>query len=82
LAFHQRNSTAIPALVRFLADSDDALFDGPVAVNLKGAFNALREASLRLRNGERIVNFSTSVVARAWFSTIAGGQIEAVPHGR
>jgi 3-oxoacyl-[acyl-carrier protein] reductase len=45
-----------------LADSDDALFDGQVAVNLKGTFNALREASRRLRNGGRIVNFSTSVV--------------------
>ena len=45
-----------------LADSDDALFDSQVAVNLKGTFNALREASRRLRNGGRIVNFSTSVV--------------------
>jgi 3-oxoacyl-[acyl-carrier protein] reductase len=43
-----------------LADSDDALFDSQVAV--KGTFNALREASRRLRNGGRIVNFSTSVV--------------------
>src|SRR5271155_500954 len=34
-----------------LADSDDALFDSQVAVNLKGAFNGLREASRRLRNG-------------------------------
>jgi 3-oxoacyl-[acyl-carrier protein] reductase len=45
-----------------LADSDDALFDSQVAVNLKGTFNGLREASRRLRNGGRIVNFSTSVV--------------------
>jgi hypothetical protein len=45
-----------------LADSDDALFDSQVAVNLKGTFNALREASRRLRNGGRIVNFSTSVI--------------------
>jgi 3-oxoacyl-[acyl-carrier protein] reductase len=45
-----------------LADSDDALFDSQVAVNLKGTFNALREASRRLRNGGRIINFSTSVV--------------------
>jgi 3-oxoacyl-[acyl-carrier protein] reductase len=45
-----------------LADSDDALFDSQVAVNLKGTFNALREASRRLRNGGRIVNFSSSVV--------------------
>ena len=45
-----------------LADSDDALFDTQVAVNLKGAFNTLREAARRLRNGGRIVNLSSSVV--------------------
>jgi 3-oxoacyl-[acyl-carrier protein] reductase len=45
-----------------LADTDDALFDSEIAVNLKGTFNALREASRRLRNGGRIVNLSTSVV--------------------
>ena len=42
--------------------SDDALFDSQIAVNLKGTFNTLREASRRLRDGGRIVNFSTSVV--------------------
>src|SRR5712691_3191236 len=45
-----------------LAESDDALFDSQVAVNLKGSFYALREAARRLRVGGRIVNFSTSVV--------------------
>jgi 3-oxoacyl-[acyl-carrier protein] reductase len=45
-----------------IADSDDALFDQHVAVNLKGSFNAMREAAKRLRDGGRIVNFSTSVV--------------------
>ena len=45
-----------------IADSDDALFDRQVAVNLKGTFNTLREASKRLRDGGRIVNFSSSVV--------------------
>jgi 3-oxoacyl-[acyl-carrier protein] reductase len=45
-----------------LADSDDALFDGTVAVNLKGTFNTLREAAKRLSQGGRIINFSTSVV--------------------
>ena len=45
-----------------LADSDDALFDSHIAVNLKGTFNGLREAARRLRNGGRIVNVSTSVV--------------------
>jgi 3-oxoacyl-[acyl-carrier protein] reductase len=45
-----------------LADSDDALFDRQMAVNLKGTFNGLREAARRLRVGGRIVNFSSSVV--------------------
>ncbi|WP_342724586.1 SDR family oxidoreductase [Bradyrhizobium sp. B097] len=45
-----------------IADSDDAAFDQQVAVNLKGSFNTMREAARRLRNGGRIVNFSTSVV--------------------
>ena len=44
-----------------IADSDDALFDRQIAVNLKGSFNTLREASRRLRDGGRIVNFSSSV---------------------
>jgi 3-oxoacyl-[acyl-carrier protein] reductase len=44
-----------------IADSDDALFDRHIAVNLKGTFNTLREAARRLRNGGRIVNFSSSV---------------------
>jgi 3-oxoacyl-[acyl-carrier protein] reductase len=45
-----------------LADSDDALFDSQMAVNLKGTFNTLRQAARRLRDGGRIVNFSSSVV--------------------
>jgi 3-oxoacyl-[acyl-carrier protein] reductase len=45
-----------------VAESDDAMFDRQVAVNLKGTFNGLREAARRLRRGGRIVNLSTSVV--------------------
>src|SRR6266446_6607231 len=45
-----------------LAESDDALFDSQVAVNLKGTFNTLRQSAARLRNGGRIVNLSSSVV--------------------
>ena len=45
-----------------IAESDDALFDSQIAVNLKGTFNLLREASRRLRNGGRIINLSSSVV--------------------
>ena len=45
-----------------IAESDDALFDSHVAINLKGSFNTLREAARRLREGGRIVNLSSSVV--------------------
>ena len=55
------NNAGIMKLAK-IADSDDALFDQEIAVNLKGTFNALREAAKRLRGGGRIVNFSTSVV--------------------
>ncbi|RKG92673.1 SDR family oxidoreductase [Corallococcus terminator] len=55
------NNAGVMMLKRF-ADSDDALFDRQIAINLKGTFNGLREASRRLRDGGRIVSFSTSVV--------------------
>jgi 3-oxoacyl-[acyl-carrier protein] reductase len=45
-----------------IAEADDANFDRQIAVNLKGTFNTLREAGKRLRDGGRIVNFSTTVV--------------------
>ncbi|MGD0846341.1 SDR family oxidoreductase [Bradyrhizobium sp.] len=55
------NNAGIMKLAK-IADSDDALFDQQIAVNLKGSFNCMREAARRLRDGGRIVNFSTSVV--------------------
>jgi 3-oxoacyl-[acyl-carrier protein] reductase len=55
------NNAGIMKLAK-IADSDDASFDRQIAVNLKGTFNTLREAAKRLRDGGRIVNFSTSVV--------------------
>jgi 3-oxoacyl-[acyl-carrier protein] reductase len=55
------NNAGIMTLAR-LADADDANFDRQISVNLKGTFNTLREAGKRLRDGGRIVNFSTSVV--------------------
>ena len=55
------NNAGIMKLAK-IAESDDALFDQQIAVNLKGTFNALREAARRLSEGGRIVNFSTSVV--------------------
>jgi 3-oxoacyl-[acyl-carrier protein] reductase len=55
------NNAGIMKLAK-IADSDDALFDQHVAINLKGSFNTMREAAKRLRDGGRIVNLSTSVV--------------------
>ncbi|MBE1527833.1 3-oxoacyl-[acyl-carrier protein] reductase [Sphingopyxis sp. OAS728] len=67
-----------------LADSDDALFDSQVAINLKGSFNTLREAAKRLREGGRIINLSSSVVGLSpatygvYAATKAG--VEAMTH--
>jgi len=45
-----------------ISDTDDASFSRQIDVNLKGTFNTLREAARRLRDGGRIINFSSSVV--------------------
>jgi 3-oxoacyl-[acyl-carrier protein] reductase len=55
------NNAGIMKLAKF-ADSDDAMFDQQIAINLKGSFNTMREAAKRLRDGGRIVNLSSSVV--------------------
>ncbi|HYG43720.1 MAG TPA: SDR family oxidoreductase [Bordetella sp.] len=77
------NNAGIMRLAR-LADSDDALFDSQVAVNLKGTFNTLREAAHRLRDGGRIINMSSSVVglyqpAYAVYAATKAG-VEAMTH--
>ncbi len=67
-----------------IAETDDALFDSQVAINLKGVFNTLREASRRLREGGRIINLSSSVVGlyqptyAVYAATKAG--VEAMTH--
>jgi 3-oxoacyl-[acyl-carrier protein] reductase len=45
-----------------IADSDEALFDSQIAINLKGSFNTMREAAKRVREGGRIINMSSSVI--------------------
>lgn len=45
-----------------IEDFDDATFDKAMAVNVKGTFNACREAARRVRKGGRILNLSTSVI--------------------
>ena len=59
------NAGILPSQLPHLAETDDATFDRLFAVNVKGTFNALREAATRLRHGGRIVNFSTSVIGLA-----------------
>ncbi|XWN23142.1 MAG: SDR family oxidoreductase [Roseibium sp.] len=55
------NSAGIMKLAPLAQTSDDD-FDKILAVNLKGSFNTMREASRRMQAGGRIINLSTSVV--------------------
>jgi 3-oxoacyl-[acyl-carrier protein] reductase len=55
------NNAGIMQLATF-ADASDTQFDRQFDVNVKGTFNTMREAAKRLRNGGRVINFSTSVV--------------------
>ncbi|MES2508997.1 MAG: SDR family oxidoreductase [Pseudomonadota bacterium] len=59
------NAGIMPPALPHLGDTDDATFDRLFAVNVKGTFNALREAAKRLAQGGRIINFSTSVIGLA-----------------
>ncbi|TMV54247.1 SDR family oxidoreductase, partial [Thioclava sp. BHET1] len=45
-----------------IADVSDASFDAQIALNLGGVFRGMREAARRLRDGGRIISFSSSVV--------------------
>lgn len=59
------NAGILPSSLPMLADTDDATFDSLFAINVKGSFNAMREAAVRLRQGGAVVNFSTSVIGLA-----------------
>jgi 3-oxoacyl-[acyl-carrier protein] reductase len=67
------NNAGIMSLAN-IADTDDASFDKQIAINLKGTFNTLREGAKSLRNGGRIINFSSSVVGllQPTYSVYAG----------
>lgn len=71
-------------LLSTIADAEDAMFDRQVAINLKGVFNGMREAARRLRDGGRIVSFSSSVVGlyQPTYGPYAAtkGGIEALTH--
>ena len=67
-----------------VAEADEAVVDGQIAINLKGPINTMRLAARRLRNGGRIINLSSSVVGLyqpaygVYAATKAG--IEALTH--
>ncbi len=46
-----------------LAETTDQAFEQAFALNVRGSFNTLREAAQRMRNGGRIINLSSSVLA-------------------
>src|SRR5690242_13711493 len=48
-------------LSRKMSDISDDEFDHVLDVNVKGVFYALREAAVRLENGGRVVNLSSTV---------------------
>jgi 3-oxoacyl-[acyl-carrier protein] reductase len=45
-----------------LAEVSDEDYQRQVAVNLTGTFNGMREGARRIRDGGRIINFSTSII--------------------
>ena len=49
--------------VKPLAEHSEADYDRSFDINVRGTFHTLREAATRLREGGRIVNFSTTTVA-------------------
>jgi 3-oxoacyl-[acyl-carrier protein] reductase len=59
------NAGVIQPGTTLLADTDDALYERIFSINTRGTFNMLRLAATRMRQGGRIVNFSTSVVGMA-----------------
>jgi 3-oxoacyl-[acyl-carrier protein] reductase len=77
------NNAGIMSLAKVAEVSDEAI-DRLLAVNLKGSINTMREAATRLRDGGRIVNFSSSVVGLyqptygVYAATKAG--VEALTH--
>lgn len=48
-----------------IADGTEETYDRTFDINVRGVFLVLREAARRMRNGGRIVNFSSSVIGLA-----------------
>ena len=67
-----------------LATVTDQDFHQLLAVNLTGAFNGMREAARRVRDGGRIINLSTSIIGAylpgAGVYTATKAAVEALTH--
>ncbi|MBW7967093.1 SDR family oxidoreductase [Bradyrhizobium sp. BR 10261] len=67
-----------------LAEMSDQAFARQISINLESVFRSLREAARRLRDGGRIVNFSSSVVGlyQPTYSVYAATKaaVEAMTH--
>ncbi|MGX9576733.1 SDR family oxidoreductase [Mesorhizobium sp. f-mel] len=67
-----------------LAEMDVADFNRQIAVNLGGVFHGMREGARRLRDGGRIISFSSSVVGlyQPTYSVYAASKagVEAMTH--
>lgn len=67
-----------------MAEITDEDYQRQIAVNLTGTFNGMREGARRVRDGGRIINFSTSIVGfflpnhGVYAATKAA--VEAMPH--
>lgn len=61
-------------VTRLLGDVTEEEFDRQYAVNVKGTFFAIQQAALHMKDGGRIINFSTSVAGQMFpgYSTYAG----------
>ncbi len=67
-----------------LADVTDEDYERQIAINLTGTFNGMREGAKRVRNGGRIINFSTSIIGnfQPGYSVYAATKaaVEAMTH--
>ena len=59
------NAGVIQPGTTMLADTSDELYEHIFSINTRGTFHMLRLAATRLRQGGRIVNFSTSAIGLA-----------------
>lgn len=59
------NAGVIQPGTTMLADTSDELYERIFSINTRGTFHMLRLAATRLRQGGRVVNFSTSAIGLA-----------------